>query len=760
MKKSMMLFIITSLFLLIQIGLLKGASPSGKGEESLSPYFLVQGDPGVESFPLLKTDADVNIAGITAEIELTQVYKNDGKKTIEALYVFPLGVKSAIHAMTMKIGDRIIEADIEETAKAQKIYQQAKEDGKVASLLEQKRPNVFQMKVANIMPGDVVEVVVKYTEILVPEDGTYEFVFPTVVGPRYTGETDKAKLKGSDNWVVTPYLHEGDKPPYAFDIKVKLRTGLPLSKVWVTSHKVNIVKTGNDRAKVTLAKNQKDGGNRDYILKYTLQGKAIHSGLLLYPDKKDNYFLFMIEPPKKVQMNMVPSREYVFIIDVSGSMNGFPLEVSKALIQNIVNGLRKKDYFNILFFAGGSQVLSNHPLPATAENKKKAIAMVMSQSGGGGTQILDAFKRALALPKKKGLSRIIITATDGYVTVEKKVFDLVQENLNEANFFAFGIGSGVNRYIIDGIARVGMGEPFVVTNQEEAEQIAEKFMDYIKHPLLTDIRVEFKGFSSYDVEPLALPDLFAQRPLILYGKYKNTAGKIIVTGRTPSGTYRKEIKVTKSLEDTNNSALRYLWAREKIARLSDYGASGEDVRAEVTKLGLEYHLMTQYTSFVAVDKVIRKTGELVTVKQPLPLPQGVSDYAVGGVSGRAYKSYNIAPSAPVMREACEDGGGRYDYKHIPQVYVTGGITPAHLNLDDVEDALLDQVKEELEKTFAAWELNSVTVSLKVEKGSVIQVKVKTYDAKTMKSWVLQRILKKLKLPLGFTGSLEITLEYT
>ncbi len=366
MKRSMMLFIITSLFLLIQIGLLNGASPSENGEGSLSPYFLVQGDPGVESFPLLKTDADVNIAGITAEIELTQVYKNDGKKTIEALYVFPLGVKSAIHAMTMKIGDRIIEADIEETAKAQKIYQQAKEDGKVASLLEQKRPNVFQMKVANIMPGDVVEVVVKYTEILVPEDGTYEFVFPTVVGPRYTGETDKAKLKGSDNWVVTPYLHEGDKPPYAFDIKVKLRTGLPLSKVWVTSHKVNIAKTGNDRAKVTLAKNQKDGGNRDYILKYTLQGKAIHSGPLLYPDKKDNYFLLMIEPPKKVQMNMVPPREYVFIIDVSGSMNGFPLEVSKALIQNIVNGLRKKDYFNILFFAGGSRVLSSHPLPATA----------------------------------------------------------------------------------------------------------------------------------------------------------------------------------------------------------------------------------------------------------------------------------------------------------------------------------------------------------------------------------------------------------
>jgi len=755
MKRLIILFIVTSLFLLIQMKPLDGALPLEKGDESLSPYFLVKGDPAIEKFPLLKTEADVNIAGITAEIELTQVYKNDGKKTIEALYVFPLGVKSAIHAMTMKIGDRIIEADIEETAKAQKIYQQAKEDGKVASLLEQKRPNVFQMKVANIMPGDVIEVVVKYTEILVPEGGTYEFVFPTVVGPRFTGESDKKVLKGTDN------LHEGKEPPYAFDIKVNLRTGLPLSKVWVTSHKVDIKKAGKDRAQVLLAKKEKSSGNRDYILKYTLQGKAIHSGLLLYPDKEENYFLLMVEPPENVKISMIPPREYVFIIDVSGSMNGFPLEVSKALIQNIVKNLRKKDYFNILFFAGGSQVLSEHPLPATEENKNKAIDMVMSQTGGGGTRILDAFKRALVLEKKKGLSRIIVTATDGYVSVEKEVFDLVRENLDQANFFAFGIGSGVNRYIIEGIARVGMGEPFVVTNQEEAEQTAEKFMSYIEHPLLTNIEVEFQGFSAYDVEPLALPDLFAQRPLILYGKYKSPSGKIIVTGRTPSGTYRKEIKVTSSLEDEHNSALQYLWAREKIARLSDYGRVGEDVREEITDLGLKYHLMTQYTSFVAVDKIIRKTGEVVTVKQPLPLPQGVSDYAVGGIAGgRASSGYRIAPSAPIMKEVRKDEFGEYDYQHTPQVYVTGGVIPAGLTLDNVEDAIINQLKKELEKIFKEWGLKSLTIAFTVDKGRVIQVKVKEYDAKKLKSLVLQNIFKKLHLPAGFTGIVEITLEYT
>jgi Ca-activated chloride channel family protein len=760
MKKSSMLFIVASLFLLMYNGSLRGQVVAGEDGGSLSPYFLVQGDPGVESFPLLKNDVQVNIAGITADIELTQVYKNDGKKTIEALYVFPLGVKAAIHAMTMKIGDRIIEADIEETARAQKIYEQAKNNGQVASLLEQKRPNVFQMKVANIMPGDVVEVVVEYTEILVPEQGTYEFVFPTVVGPRYTGESAEDEIRGSDNWLNTPYLHEGDKTPYAFNINVDLRTGLPLSKVWVTTHKVDVKKTGADRAEVTLAKDEKNGGNRDYILRYNLQGKAIHSGVLLYPDIDENYFLLMLEPPQKIEMKMVPPREYVFIVDVSGSMNGFPLEVSKTLIRNIVTGLRKQDYFNILFFAGGSQVLAEHPLAATAENKKKAIDMVMSQSGGGGTQILDAFEHALALPKKKGMSRIIITATDGYVSVEKKVFDLVEKNLDQANFFAFGIGSGVNRYIIDGIARVGRGEPFVITNEKEAEQTAEKFMDYIEHPLLTDIKVTFEGFDCSDVEPLTMPDLFAQRPLILYGKYKNAAGRIIVTGRTPSGIYKKEIKIAKSLEDENNRALKYLWARERIARLSDYGGAGEDVRDEVTQLGLAYHLMTSYTSFVAVDKIIRKTGEIVTVKQPLPLPQGVSDYAVGGTGMTSNLYRKAVPSAPALEKISDGAYTDREEIHKRQVYIIGGVTPQGMSLDDIEDAVLGQIKDELEKVFDEWDLKSVVFSLKVQNGRVIEVAVKKYEAKKIKTPTLQSIMKKLQLPLDINGTLEIDLEYS
>jgi Ca-activated chloride channel family protein len=235
---------------------------------------------------------------------------------------------------------------------AKMIYERAKEEGKVASLLEQKRPNVFQMKVANIMPGDVIEVKVNYTEPLVPEDGTYEFVFPTVVGPRYY-EKKENEASDYDMWIETPYLHEGQGPAYGFDIKVNLRTGIPLGNVWIPSHKVQI-RRNSEGAEICLSPEEEQGGNRDFVLRYKLQGETIQSGLLLYPGQEEKFFLLMLQPPEKVTLDAIPPREYVFIVDVSGSMHGFPLTVSKALIREIIQNLRGEDYFNILFFAGGT----------------------------------------------------------------------------------------------------------------------------------------------------------------------------------------------------------------------------------------------------------------------------------------------------------------------------------------------------------------------------------------------------------------------
>jgi Ca-activated chloride channel family protein len=731
-------------------------------KDSSSPYFLVQGESDVESFPLLETKADVKIAGVTAEVELTQVYKNDGKKTIEAVYVFPLGTKSAIHAMRMKIGERIIDAEIEETAKAQQIYEDAKNQGKVASLLEQKRPNVFQMKVANIMPGDEVKVIVKFTEILIPEKGIYEYVFPTVVGPRFTGEQ-----KDKEDWTATPYLHEKENPPYKFDIKVNLKTGIPLAEVSIPTHKVNISKD-NDEATITLAKDEKYGGNRDFILRYSLQGNKIQTGLLLYPGKEENFFLLLVEPPDRVDIDMVPPREYLFVVDVSGSMYGFPLDVSKALIKKIMEGLREKDYFNILFFSGGSQVLSPTPLPATKENKKKAIEMVMSQTGGGGTELLNALQRIVALPKKEGLSRIVVAATDGYVSVEKEAFDLISKNLGELNFFAFGIGSSVNRYLIEGMARTGKGEPFVITNENEAKETADKFLNYIQHPLLTDIKTSFKGFDAYDIEPVSLPDLFAQRPLVLFGKYKKASGNILVTGKTAGGNYKKKIAIDAEMEDSDNSAIKYLWAREKIARLDDYARVGADVKDEVTKLGLKYHLMTQYTSFVAVDKIIRKTGEVVTVKQPLPLPQGVSDYAVGEYSaatrtgGGLMKS--LAPMAELKMDVLSPKEAEKEEKQL-QFYLTQARLVSKFDLKKLEGILTDQLEAGFEVAFKNWNVKTLTLTLEVEAGKVTKTTIKSYEiyeGKACEECIersIKRELNNLNLPADLKGTLELKINY-
>jgi len=726
-------------------------------KEHLSPYFFVPGDAEVDSFPLLRTGAGVDIAGVIAEVELTQVYKNDGKKTIEAIYVFPLGTKSAIHALKMKIGERIIEAKIEERKKAEKIYQAAKDEGKVASLLQQERPNVFQMKVANIMPGDVVEVKVKYTELLVPEDGIYEFVFPTVVGPRFTGEKSGEDLRGKDGWTVSPYLHQGEEAPYQFDIRVNINAPMPLAAVSVPSHRTEISWPTPGEAEISLAEEERKGGNRDFIVRYSLEGKAIQTGLLLYPGEEEKFFLLMMEPPEKVSMEMVPPREYVFIVDVSGSMNGFPLEVSKTLIRRIIENLRKEDYFNILFFAGGSSVLSPNPLPATEGNKEKAIEMLLSRRGGGGTRILDAMKRAIALEKKEGLSRIIVIATDGYVAVEKETFDIIRENPGRANFFAFGIGSGVNRYIIEGIARVGNGAPFIATDKEEAEKMAEKFTRYVERPLLTDIEVKFEGFDAYDVEPPNLADLFAERPLVLFGKYREASGRVEIKGKTAAGDYENKIEVSADREDGNNTALKYLWAREKIARLSDYGKAGSDVREEVTDLGLKYHLMTEYTSFVAVDTVIRDTGEAVTVKQPLPLPAGVSDYAVGMGRGSVL-GLRMKAMAPQMLS--EEAVYQREDKKVPaQIYLSGAKLPAGITLDEVEKIILQQIKGDLGEVFQKWELESLTVLLKLEKGKVVDFRLKAFRARECGEEVLEKIFRKLSFPVSLQGPLELKLEY-
>jgi Ca-activated chloride channel homolog len=357
----------------------------------------------------------------------------------------------------------------------------------------------------------------------------------------------------------------------------------------------------------------------------------------LYQGRNENFFLLMAEPPRVVEPDDVPSREYIFVLDVSGSMNGFPLDTAKKLMNDLANVLRPSDTFNIVVFADGSATFSPVSVPATRPNLTRALRFIGQKKGGGGTRLLAALERAVAVPRQRDASRSIVLVTDGYIEAEADVFDYVRARRDEVNVFAFGIGSSVNRFLIEGIARAGLGEPFIVTEPAEAAEAAARLRRYIDTPVLTGIDVTFNGFDAYDVEPGTVPDLFASRPIVVFGKWRGSAaGSIDISGRTGRGVYRSSIAVSPSSADIRHSALRHLWARTRIADLSDFGPSApsEERIADITALGLNYGLLTRYTSFVAVQEVVRRTTEGADeVDQPLPLPEGVSDLAVGVTAG-------------------------------------------------------------------------------------------------------------------------------
>jgi Ca-activated chloride channel homolog len=535
--------------------------------------------------------------------------------------------------MRIRVGNKAVVAKIRERQQAAQEFEEAKAAGKNAALLEQQRPNVFTMQVANIMPGDRVEVQLVYSEMLTPEKGIYEFVYPTVVGPRYSN-TPESIAPETSQWVKSPYLHQSESSPALFSIRVNVSGGVPLADLRSSTHATRVDWEGPSLAHVSM---DNDAGDRDFILNYRLSGREIQSGLMIYEGEKENFFLLTVQPPERVVTRDIPPREYIFVLDVSGSMNGFPLDTAKRVLENLVGNLKPTDTFNVVLFSGASRILSPVSLAANPQNVSRALAAISNERGGGGTELEAALSTAIRLPRSGLVSRSIVVVTDGYIAEEAGAFDLIHQNLNNTNFFAFGIGGSVNRHLIEGIARAGQGEPFVVTSSQEADAAGERFREYIESPVLTNVRLNFRGFDAYDTEPETQPDLFAERPVVVYGKWRGSkTGQIEVTAVAAHGPFVKVLDVAESTSRPEHAALPQLWARSRIVRLSDYNfqRNEADVVREVTLLGLTYSLLTRYTSFIAVIEEVRNAdGQANSVDQPLPLPNGVSDLAVGYGSG-------------------------------------------------------------------------------------------------------------------------------
>jgi Ca-activated chloride channel family protein len=603
-----------------------------------APHFVIPLVAGeVDPLPLESVESDVRVAGVIAEVTLKQTWRNRGTRPLEATYVFPTSTKAAVHAVTMRIDDRVLHAKIDRKSAARATYEAAKTEGKSAALLEQHRDDVLQMSVANILPGDVIEVLVHYSELLLPKNHVYSVVIPAVVGPRYLG----GEVTPDDAHAFTnPTLREGAPVPYRWKSKMHISSPLDIKTIGSPTHAISPRFTSRTDVDVALDDTgDSESGARDLVVRYVLGGSQIDTGVLLFRDREhgENYFVLLAEPPLKSDAHAIPPREIVFIVDVSGSMGGEPTETARDTMRALLDTLGPKDRFNVLTFASGSQLYATESVPPTPEHRARALRF-HEGSPTGGTELDAAVTRALALPRHSPmLSRSFVLITDGYVAADRAVLRSVRDHLDEANIFVFGVGSSVNRGLLENIARAGRGEPFYALHRASAAAEVARFTDLVSRPALTNLKVTFEHFDAYDLEPAKLPDLFADRPIVLFGKYRDGAGgRIVVEGQNGDGRFHKTIAVEDHRESEANGALRVLWARHRLHTLLEFEDQTDANVEEATALALEHDLLSRFTSFVVVDDVVRTTERNATVRQPLPLPAGVTNGAVGPVDGLRY----------------------------------------------------------------------------------------------------------------------------
>jgi Ca-activated chloride channel family protein len=592
------------------------AATCGVADAAEGPYLQIEGEPG-ERLPLAMTTADVAIVGMIADVTLRQVFENRGDRTIEAVYVFPASEKAAVDALTVRIGARTLVAEIAEKEQAKARYEEAKEEGRTTALLEQVDPSAFRMSVANILPGDRIETELHYTELLVPTEGTYEFVFPTTLGDPYG--------PGSDPVVAAPKSRSADVVDFSFDIRVGLESAVPIGAVASPSHRITQSSEAATRVVVGLDESEaRKAAARDFVLRYSLAGDEVQAGLLAFPEGDGGYFLLAAEPPPAPPADAVVPREFIFVVDVSGSMIGEPLDLTKALVRDLFASLTPKDRLNVVLFSGGSKVLSPvGSIAAEPGNLARVLAAIDAEGAGGGTELVQAIDVAHGLPRTEGLSRSMVLVTDGQISAGGEAYRAIRSRLDQANVFAFGVGASVSRDVIARLARAGAGEPFIVDDATDGAAVAARLRRYIDRPLLSGITLATQGVETFDREPDPLPDLLAERPLVVVGRYRGPlAGSITLAGRSASGQWTREIPVLPDAASTRHAAIRQLWARQRVQRLLDesasaFGARGDDANdAEVKALGLRHSLLTPFTSFVAVDRQVRADGVADVVRQP------------------------------------------------------------------------------------------------------------------------------------------------
>jgi len=620
---------------------------------------VAKDDGTVVECPLRHTDVQADVSGFIARVKVTQTFYNPTSERIEAVYVFPLPHEAAVDDMTMVIGERKIVGLIKRRAEARQIYQEALAAGQTAALLEQERPNIFTQSVGNIDPGQEVRIEISYVDVLGYDMGTYAFHFPMVVGPRFipgapvsSPQPVPAELQGKvsppapdttrvpdASRITPPVLKPGHRNGHDVSLALRLDAGVLIQDLKVVNHQAEISRQGDRRAEVKLSPADSIP-NKDFVLRYHVVGKKPEMALLAHTGNAADaqrlgrgYFLLMIQPKEDERLTKSPPREIVFLLDVSGSMSGEPTEKVKEAMREMLKLCREIDTVQVITFASQTQQLFEKPVPVNNQNIARALNFTRGIQGGGGTHMLEGVKRAIDQPKDADRVRIVIMLTDGYIGNEAEIIEHVGKHCgDQIRFWAIGIGSSPNMFLVDGVARQGGGMGKKLELRESAAGLAEEVVSRIQRAQLAKIQIDWGGLDVAETYPAKIPELWAGRPVILFGRYAGEgAAEIKVNGVVEGEPVSWPLRVALPGEQPSHDVLAKVWARKKIESLmhETFYQGSPAVEEEVTAIALDYRLMSQYTSFVAVDA---KDAQRIAKERPaqpprrmlvpVPLPEG------------------------------------------------------------------------------------------------------------------------------------------
>jgi Ca-activated chloride channel homolog len=597
----------------------------------------------------INTEVDVRVSGPVARTAVSQRFRNDGAEWTEAVYVFPLPDGAAVDRLRMHIGERYIEGEIREKDEARKEYEQAKASGQRAGLVEQQRANLFTTSVANIPPGETVRIEIEYLETLRYDDGAFSLRFPLTLTPRYVPGTPLPDRQGSgwapdtdrvpDASLITPPVVT-TSADHKVSISIAIDAGLPLETIRSAYHPLNVSEVEEGHYDVRL-KDDQVPMDHDFELTWRPPSEAMPRAMLFRETiaGKPHYLLLMLPPDTSVASAPPMPRDLVFVIDTSGSMHGTSIEQAKQALTLALDGLRPGDRFNVIQFSSVTHALFPGSVEASSGNVALARRYVRDLEANGGTEMRPALERALAAAGDPERLRQIIFITDGSVGNGEELFALIDARLGNARLFTVGIGSAPNSLFMRKAAEEGRGTfTFISALHEVREKMARLFAK-LERPQVTDIDVRWPGGQAL-AYPETVPDLYAGEPVVQRTRLaaKARAGDLVtVSGNSPAGAWRTEIELAEAREGAGVAAV---WARARIGHLLDGARDGEGAEASrpaVVQTALQHHLVSRYTSLVAVDKTPARPAQAGLEREQVPnlLPYGQSHDAIFGFPATA-----------------------------------------------------------------------------------------------------------------------------